>query len=237
MSTKNQKQQQQHVVATRCTIKLLLFAIPLALSFALSIVATLSFVMSSAFLGLFLSSPLVPNLSTPAAVQPSHPPQLAPVSDSGISTADKHAAAGPVSVEGERLDDDDELMSLAAAAPRAVVGSPKVAFLFLAKWDLPMAPLWDKFFDGHRGLYSVYVHTHPSFNASAFYGRESAFYGRHIPSKVSLIFLRTYVRASLLQRNSLVCGHPLQRNLLPMLFKFPFLICFAHLFLISVVRM
>ena len=63
--------------------------------------------------------------------------------------------------------DDDELMSLAVAAPMAVVGSPKVAFLFLVKWDLPLAPLWDKFFEGrHRGLYSVYVHTHPAFNGS-----------------------------------------------------------------------
>lgn len=24
-----------------------------------------------------------------------------------------------------------------------------------------MAPLWEKFFEGHRGLYSVYVHTDP----------------------------------------------------------------------------
>lgn len=45
-----------------------------------------------------------------------------------------------------------------------------------------MAPLWEKFFDGHRGLYSVYVHTDPAFNASGT-DRQSAFYGRQIPSK------------------------------------------------------
>ncbi|KAM0887972.1 hypothetical protein ACQ4PT_028650 [Festuca glaucescens] len=217
MSTKNQKQ--QHValqmavaaMATPCTVKLLLFAIPLALGFALGIVATLSLVSSTtssalpgAALGLFFPPPAA-NLSrsTPVrARQPSQPVlQVAPAvdalsppapvaPDAGISTAGTHEAAVPVSTEGERLhaaikeeDDDEELMSLAAAAPRAVAaGAPKVAFLFLAKWDLPMAPLWDKFFEGHRGLYSVYVHTDPAFNASAT-DQQSAFYGRHIPSK------------------------------------------------------
>ncbi|CAM0942952.1 unnamed protein product [Alopecurus aequalis] len=209
MSTKNQKQQhvlvQMAVAAMARTpgiIKLLLFAVPLALGFALGLVATLSLVSSTtssalqgAALGLFFLPPPVGNLSAPVrARHPSHPVQLAPanggdrssppapVSDSaGNSTADKHVAAAPVSVEVERVD-DAELMSLAAAAPRAVVGAPKVAFLFLAKWDLPMAPLWEKFFEGHRGLYSVYVHTDPAFNASGT-DRQSAFYGRHIPSK------------------------------------------------------
>lgn len=44
------------------------------------------------------------------------------------------------------------------------------------------AGVWEKFFEGHRGLYSVYVHTDPAFNASVT-DRQSAFYGRHIPSK------------------------------------------------------
>ncbi|CAM0942960.1 unnamed protein product [Alopecurus aequalis] len=214
MTTKNQKQQHvlvQMVVAAMAStpgiIKLLLFAVPLALGFALGIVATLSLVspttssaLQGAALGLFFLPPPVANLSTPVRTrQPSHPVQLAPangggrplappapVSDSGIGTANNHTSAPPVSVEGERhatlSADDEELMSLAAAAPRAVVGAPKVAFLFLAKWDLPMAPLWEKFFHGHRGLYSVYVHTDPAFNASGT-DRQSAFYGRHIPSK------------------------------------------------------
>jgi hypothetical protein len=212
MSTKNQK---QHVVvqmvvaamATPCPIKLLLFAIPLALGFALGIVATLSLVSSTtssalpgAALGLFFPPP-VPKLSSPVRVrQPSQPAllQVAPaiddyrsppalvVADSGLSTAGKHAAAVPMIVSAEgAISDDDELLSLAAAAPRAVVGTPKVAFLFLAKWDLPMAPLWEKFFEGHRGLYSVYVHTDPAFNASST-DRRSAFYGRQIPSKVTI---------------------------------------------------
>ncbi|KAM0862645.1 hypothetical protein ACQ4PT_045128 [Festuca glaucescens] len=221
MSTKNQKQQHVAVqmvvaaMASPCTIKLLLFALPLVLGFALGIVATLSLVspttssaLPGAALGLFfppptenLSSsspvharqPSQPVLQVPPAVDARSPP--APVApDAGISTADVHpaAVAVPASAEGEQPagaasikkeeEDDDELMSLAAAAARSVVGAPKVAFLFLAKWDLPMAQLWDKFFQGHRGLYSVYVHTDPAFNASAT-DQQSAFYGRHIPSK------------------------------------------------------
>uniref|UniRef100_A0ACD5Y9L2 Uncharacterized protein n=1 Tax=Avena sativa TaxID=4498 RepID=A0ACD5Y9L2_AVESA len=209
MSTKNQKQQQHVVVqmvvaamASPCAIKLLLFAIPLALGFALGIVATLSLVSSttsSALPGLFFPPPPPPpvaNLSTPVReLQPPQPVLLqvvAPAADSGIRAEDgKHAAAVPVIVERERpattaaaISDDEELMSLAAAAPRAVAaGAPKVAFLFLAKWDLPMAPLWEKFFESHRGLYSIYVHTDPAFNGSVTEDQQSAFHGRHIPSK------------------------------------------------------
>ncbi|WVZ64070.1 hypothetical protein U9M48_013640 [Paspalum notatum var. saurae] len=87
-----------------------------------------------------------------------------------------------ISEDGE---DDERLMALAAAAaPREVPAGavPKVAFLFLTRWDLPMAPLWDKFFDGHRGLYTVYVHTSPAFNGSDPL-ETSAFYRRRIPSK------------------------------------------------------
>ncbi|KAM7479686.1 hypothetical protein LguiA_027899 [Lonicera macranthoides] len=58
---------------------------------------------------------------------------------------------------------------------------PKVAFMFLSKGDLPLAPLWEKFFEGYDGLYSVYVHTEPSFNGT--WPEESVFHGRRIPSK------------------------------------------------------
>ncbi|CAL5011322.1 unnamed protein product [Urochloa decumbens] len=85
------------------------------------------------------------------------------------------------------VDDDEALMAMAAAAPREVVlppgaSSPKLAFLFLTRWDLPMAPLWDKFFAGHLGRYTVYVHTDPAFNGSE-PPPASAFHRRRIPSK------------------------------------------------------
>ncbi|XP_072964140.1 glycosyltransferase BC10-like [Typha angustifolia] len=81
---------------------------------------------------------------------------------------------------------DDELLWRASMVPRikrpptALV--PKVAFLFLAKGGLPFAPLWEKFFKGHEGLYSIYVHSDPSFNGSE--PKDSVFYDRRIPSKV-----------------------------------------------------
>ncbi|XP_072965350.1 glycosyltransferase BC10-like [Typha angustifolia] len=81
---------------------------------------------------------------------------------------------------------DDELLWRASMVPRierpptALV--PKVAFLFLAKGGLPFAPLWEKFFKGHEGLYSIYVHSDPSFNGSE--PEDSVFYDRRIPSKV-----------------------------------------------------
>lgn len=61
---------------------------------------------------------------------------------------------------------------------------PKVAFMFLTPGPLPLAPLWERFFKGRdEGLYSVYVHPHPSFNESVL--ESSVFYGRKIPSQVS----------------------------------------------------
>ncbi|CAN8236249.1 unnamed protein product [Cochlearia groenlandica] len=42
----------------------------------------------------------------------------------------------------------------------------KVAFMFLTGRGLPLAGLWEKFFEGHKGFYSIYVHTNPSFQES-----------------------------------------------------------------------
>lgn len=64
---------------------------------------------------------------------------------------------------------------------------PKVAFMFLTRGPLPLAPLWEKFFKGHRGLYSIYVHTDPAFNESL--PSDSVFHGRQVPSKVCLFKL------------------------------------------------
>ncbi|XP_020182183.1 glycosyltransferase BC10 [Aegilops tauschii subsp. strangulata] len=133
--------------------------------------------------------PVQPQAAPAAGVSsPPSPPVADAGSDSKRPALPVHATTGDEDGERAVVDDDDRLMALAAAAPRAVrVGAgaaPKVAFLFLAKWDLPMAPLWERFFEGHRGLYSVYVHTDPAFNASAAAPDSgSAFHRRHIPSK------------------------------------------------------
>ncbi|XP_078438274.1 glycosyltransferase BC10-like [Wolffia australiana] len=42
--------------------------------------------------------------------------------------------------------------------PPVHVSTPKVAFLFLTPGTLPFEKLWEKFFLGHEGRYSIYVH-------------------------------------------------------------------------------
>ncbi|CAL0325555.1 unnamed protein product [Lupinus luteus] len=43
-------------------------------------------------------------------------------------------------------------------SPPIVSKHPKVAFMFLSPGSLPFEGLWDKFFQGHEGKFSVYVH-------------------------------------------------------------------------------
>ncbi|CAH8372143.1 unnamed protein product [Eruca vesicaria subsp. sativa] len=63
---------------------------------------------------------------------------------------------------------DKELMQRAAMTPSGTVmnethSHPKVAFMFLTRWNLPLSPLWEIFFKGHEDFYSIYVHTSPEF--------------------------------------------------------------------------
>ncbi|XP_050223652.1 glycosyltransferase BC10 [Mercurialis annua] len=81
--------------------------------------------------------------------------------------------------------EDEELLWRASMAP--IIDEfpfervPKVAFLFLTKGPVLMGPLWEKFFKGHQGFYSVYVHSDPSYNQSQ--PESPIFHGRRIPSK------------------------------------------------------
>ncbi|WVZ81510.1 hypothetical protein U9M48_028877 [Paspalum notatum var. saurae] len=61
----------------------------------------------------------------------------------------------------------------------------KVAFLFLTRGPLPLAPLWERFFGGHEGLYSVYVHALPGYYDDSSDSSAAAFFlrGRQIPSQ------------------------------------------------------
>lgn len=60
--------------------------------------------------------------------------------------------------------------------------TPKIAFMFLTRGPLPMAPLWERFFKGNEKLYSIYVHSLPSYRPD--FSPSSPFYGRQIPSQV-----------------------------------------------------
>ncbi|KAK1321160.1 hypothetical protein QJS10_CPA03g00561 [Acorus calamus] len=81
---------------------------------------------------------------------------------------------------------DEELMWRASMSPRIerypYQRVPKVAFMFLTKGPLALLPLWEMFFKGAEGRYSIYVHAHPSFNETAPKG--SVFHERRVPSKV-----------------------------------------------------
>lgn len=85
---------------------------------------------------------------------------------------------------------DDELIWRASLVPRMheFPGPrvPKISFMFLTRQSVILAPLWDLFFKGNEGLYSIYVHSDPSFNESMEL-KNSVFSGRRIPSKVSLL--------------------------------------------------
>ncbi|KAM7275750.1 hypothetical protein ACFE04_017616 [Oxalis oulophora] len=82
---------------------------------------------------------------------------------------------------------DDELLWRASFAPR-ISEYPfrrvrKMAFMFLTKGPLPLAPLWERFFKGNEGLYSIYVHALPTYKAE--FPSTSVFYRRQVPSKVA----------------------------------------------------
>ncbi|CAK9159521.1 unnamed protein product [Ilex paraguariensis] len=80
---------------------------------------------------------------------------------------------------------DEELLWRASITPKIQEvpfhSVPKIAFMFLTRGPVLLWPLWEKFFAGHEGLYSIYVHSNPSFNESEL--ETSVFHGRRIPSK------------------------------------------------------
>ncbi|KAK6125130.1 hypothetical protein DH2020_041143 [Rehmannia glutinosa] len=82
---------------------------------------------------------------------------------------------------------DTELFWRASFVPRIrnypFKRSPKIAFMFLTRGPLPMAPLWEKFFNGNEKLYSIYIHSLPSYQPD--FSPSSVFYGRQIPSQVA----------------------------------------------------
>lgn len=61
--------------------------------------------------------------------------------------------------------------------------TPKIAFMFLTRGPLPMAPLWERFLNGNEKLYSIYIHSLPSYEPD--FRPSSVFYGRQIPSQVA----------------------------------------------------
>ncbi|CAI7909960.1 unnamed protein product, partial [Closterium sp. NIES-54] len=64
----------------------------------------------------------------------------------------------------------------------ASIQTSKLAFLFMTRGRLPLAPFWERFFKGHEGFFSIYIHTAREFRYKP--GElPSAFEGAHIPSQ------------------------------------------------------
>ncbi|KAK6912780.1 Glycosyl transferase, family 14 [Dillenia turbinata] len=82
---------------------------------------------------------------------------------------------------------DQELFWRASYVPRVKKYPfnrvPKIAFMFLTKGSLPLAPLWERFLKGNEAYYSVFVHSSPSFYAD--FPPSSVFFRRQIPSQVA----------------------------------------------------
>lgn len=81
---------------------------------------------------------------------------------------------------------DEELIWRASMVPKVrdypFERSPKVAFMFLTRGPVVLSPLWDRFFKGNEGLYTIYVHSSDSSNNMT-EPEDSVFHGRRIPSK------------------------------------------------------
>lgn len=85
---------------------------------------------------------------------------------------------------------DEELLWAASFEPRRYPPpwphkpKPKVAFMFLTRGPLPLAPLWERFFSGAgRELFSVYVHATPGYRLD--FPPSSPFHRRQVPSKAA----------------------------------------------------
>lgn len=66
-------------------------------------------------------------------------------------------------------------------------GPPKIAFLFLARRDLPLDFLWGSFFEAaDKGSYSIYVHSEPGFVFDESTTRCPFFYGRQLSDSIKV---------------------------------------------------
>ncbi|XP_024020284.1 uncharacterized protein LOC21402855 [Morus notabilis] len=113
------------------------------------------------------------------------PPSLPPPPPAEPHAPDRGSVEPEIKPNLLHYMNDNELFSRALTAtsnrrsPQKHV--PKVAFMFLSKGPMPLAPLWEMFFKGHEGLYTIYVHSHPSYVDST--PENSVFYKRRIPSE------------------------------------------------------
>lgn len=67
------------------------------------------------------------------------------------------------------------------------LGTPKVAFLFLARADLPLDFIWHGFFqNAEEGNFSIYVHSRPGFVFDESTTRSHFFFGRQLENSIQV---------------------------------------------------
>lgn len=179
----------------RHVLTILFFAVGLCIGITASLsLKSFSLALKSQMLSRFSSQPSalslsklpIPSLSVPIV-------NITPAYKRGYAVAYKENVTHNM--------DDDELFWRASMVPQIqdypYEHTPKVSFLFLTKGPLPLGPLWEKFFKGHEGSYSIYVHSDPSYNESL--PEESVFRARRIPSKVpsNMIYLSSFLFSNL----------------------------------------
>ncbi|CAN8234985.1 unnamed protein product [Cochlearia groenlandica] len=78
---------------------------------------------------------------------------------------------------------EEELLRRASKIQETKKKTKKVAFMFLTRGKLPLVKLWERFFKGHKGLFTIYVHTSDPYYVDDETLETSPFYRRRIPSK------------------------------------------------------
>ncbi|KAI4347200.1 hypothetical protein L6164_008034 [Bauhinia variegata] len=200
---KNKEQESSHVASYLKLFHLQLhlfnfFSLFLVFGCGLLIGITLSFYLKDFSFNFQFREILIPSFGLKPSFPISRPNPIANISESSNRTKVVSLNQTQVQITRNGLKqflkppnamhdmNEEELLWRASMVPRIkevpFSESPKVAFLFLTKGSLPLAPLWERFFKGHKGFYSIYVHSHPSFNETE--PESSVFYARRIPSKV-----------------------------------------------------
>lgn len=168
-------------------LKLLISFLLLTFGVAIGIIFS-SFIKSIPFISL----QTIQQLPSPCSPPPPPPPAAAAAAAkqlSDIRSKDYYDIESKIIMHNMS---DEELLWRASMVPKRIdypyrTWPPKVAFLFLVRGEIPFGPLWERFFKGHKELYTIYVHSDPSYNESVV--KDSVFYRRRIPSKVSITCL------------------------------------------------
>lgn len=166
----------------------------LILVFGLTLGIMISFYLKECTFSLQFTQLSLSSLPRTPPLQPPPPPPIAKLETSNhTSRVGLKEFLKPPKIMHDM--DDEELLWRASMTAKIheypFDRVPKVAFMFLTRGPVFLAPLWEQFFKGHEGYYSIYVHSNPSYNGS--HPESPVFQGRRIPSEVSWLISSSWV--------------------------------------------